>query len=357
VPDSVLPISTATTVLRSVARVDAQRFGVPSTCSTGTLVGRGLVATSYQAIRGADRVTVTPEGGSVVTDVQVASYSVANDLAILRVGIERADTVLASQNVTDNQYAWAVGYSACSAGAASVRLRIDGWDNRPAGSLRFTASLRPSEHGAPLVDQAGALLGVVDFDRSVAAPFTKVQTALDDARSNVTAQRLRGVDDVARTENHLYGSFTVRTDTAGASVRVTPLESWQWNGLARVGPLPLTFTGPMGRYQVELMIGGAARASRTVLVTASGAEQITLNPPAPVAQAPTPARPTPTAPAPPQPQPVAKKGGGSAVVPIVLLGLAGGGAVAYFVSKGSSSGGGGGGGTPTGSISLSVPNP
>ncbi|MBI4502522.1 MAG: trypsin-like peptidase domain-containing protein [Gemmatimonadetes bacterium] len=359
--DSVLPIGTASAVLRSVARIDAQRSGGPSLCASGVLVGRGLVATSYQAIRGANRLTVTPEGGSVVTDVQVASYSVANDIAMLRVPVERADTVALARNLADNQYAWAVGYPGCQAGAAPLRLRITGWENRPAGSLRFSATLAEAEHGAPLIDQSGSLLGLVNGDRTAAAPFSKVQTALDDARSNVIAQRLRTPEDVGRIENHLYGSFTVRSDATGATARVTPLESWQWSGLAREGALPLTFTGPMGRYQVDLLVGGTSRASTMVLVTPGGTEPVALNlPAAPVAQAPaTPARPTPT-PAPAQP--VAKKGGGGgAVVPLVILGLGGGGAAAYFLTKKkdttSTGGGGGGGGGSTGSISVSVPNP
>ena len=182
-----------------------------------------------------------------------------------------------------------------------------------------------------------------------------MQTALDDARSNITAGRLRSPEDVARTENHLYGSFTVRTDATAATIRVTPLESWQWMALAREGAAPLTFTGPMGRYQVDLLMGGTSRASSMVLVTPGGNEAVTLNaPPAQVAV--TPARPQPAAPQPAPTQPVAKKGGGGAAVPLVILGLGGAGAGAYFLTKKKTTDSTT---TPTtsGSISISVPNP
>src|SRR5438876_2621528 len=106
IADSVLPLSPASAASRTVVRVDAQRAGVPASCASGVLVGRGLVATSYQAIRGANRLTVTPEAGAIVYDVQVASYSVGNDVAILRVPVERADSVASARNVNDNEYAW-----------------------------------------------------------------------------------------------------------------------------------------------------------------------------------------------------------------------------------------------------------
>lgn len=363
-PDSVLPAATAGTLLRGVVRIDAQRFAAAPSCGSGAFVGRGLVVTSYQTIRGADRLTVTPEGGATLQDVRVAGYSVANDIAILSVVSER-DTMPLGSSVASDEYAWAVSYAGCQAGAATTRLRIASWENRPAGSLRHTASLPEAAHGAALVNQAGALLGVVIGDRTIAAPFSRVQTTLSDARSNLAAQRLQAADEVGRAENHLFGGFTVRSDVTGASARVTPLEPWQWPTLAREGSLPLTFAGPTGRYQVDLMVVGTVRATTQTRVTPGVMAQVVLAPPAPVvAQQPAaaqPAAPAPTPAAPqPQPQPeVRRGGGGGAVVPVVLLLAGGGGAAAYFLTKKKDDGGdgGGGGSTTTGSITVSVPNP
>ena len=336
-PDSVLPAGIASGALRSLVRVDAQRFGVPATCASGVVIGRGLVATSYQAVRGASRLSVTPEGGAVTPEVQIASYSVATDLAILRLPVER-DTVAVASAFTDNQFAWIVGYPGCQAAAVSHRIRVTSWENRPAGMLRYRASLAESEHGAAIIEQSGALVGVVNGDRTAAVPFSRVQTTVSDARANVAAGRLQSVEDVARTENHLYGSFTVRTDATGTTARVTPLDTWQWAGLGRESAPPFTFVGPMGRYQVDLMINGTSRATSVVRIIPAANGDVSLSPPAPaVAQAPPQAAPAP-APQPSQPpatppQQVAKKGGGGAVVPLVLLGLGGGGAAVFFLTK------------------------
>lgn len=357
--DSVLAPGVGALALRSIARVDVQRFGTPATCATGVLVGNGLLVTSYQGIRGSDRLTVTPEGGAAVGDAQIAAYNTVNDLAVIRFSGTATDSLPLAGTVADDQYAWAVGFPSCQGVPSTTRLRIASWQDRPTGLLRHTGNIGEASLGAALIDRTGALVGIVTGDRTTATPFTRVQTALIDARDAAFARRLQAPADVARAENHLYGAFLARSDVAGATARVSPLESWQWAGLRREGAVPLTFAGPMGRYQVDLLVGGAVRTSTTVTITPGVLSQVTLGQPTPVAATPTPQQAAP-APAPPQPQPQAKRGGGGAVVPLVLLLAGGGGAAAYFLTKkkaDSTGTGGGGGGGGTGSISVNVPNP
>jgi hypothetical protein len=247
----------------------------------------------------------------------------------------------------DDQFAWAVSYPACQAVPSTIRVRVTG----VAGVLRHSGNLPESGVGAALVNNDGALLGIVNGDRSAAAAVSRVQSALADAR---TSPRQASVADVGRTENHLYGSLALRSDVSGASARVTPLEPWQWSTLGRDGAVPLTFTGPVGRYQVDLIVNGAVRASTTARLVAGTSTPVSLAPP-PVAVAPPtpqPAAPPPSQ-APAQPPVVRKRG--SAVVPVVLLLGAGGGAAAYFLTKKNPDEEP----TPTanGGISVSVPNP
>jgi len=360
VMDSVLSPTVAAASLRSAARVEVQRFGTPVSCASGALVGGGFVATSYQTIRGADRVTISLENGTVVQDPQVVSYNVANDVALLRIPASMGDSLRIGATVQDNQYAWAVSYPACQAVASTSRVRITG----TTPTLRHSGNLPESGMGAALVSNNGELVGLVNGDRTVAAPYSRVQSALSDARNS---PRPTSVVDVARAENHLYGSFAARSDAPGASARVSPLESWQWSTLAREAALPMTFTGPLGRYQVELLINGAVRASTIVRVTPGVSTQVTLAPPA-LAQ--TPATPQPATPAQPTPQPppqqpasppVATRRGGSAAVPIVIVALLGGGAAACFTvgpcKKADTTSNGGPGPGTTGTVSVSIPNP
>jgi hypothetical protein len=346
--------------LRNVARIDAVRFGTPATCATGVFVGQGLLATSYQAIRGADRVTVTPETGIPLGNVQVAAYNVMGDLAILRVSGAPLDSLALGTSAVDDQYLWSVSYPSCQGVPSTSRIRMATWLDRPNGLLRHTGQLAESAQGSALIDRTGALVGVVNGDRTVAAPYNRVQAMLGAARAFTTA---RAVVDVARQESHVLGSFFAQSDATEAVARVTPLESWHWAGLARANaPLPLTFTGPIGRYQVDLLVAGAVRASTTVTVAAGTTTQVRLTlPPLVAQQAPAPApapAPQPAAP-PPTQVPAARRGGGGSIAPLVLLLLGGAGAGVYFATKKKADTDGGNGTTPpaTGGILVSVPNP
>jgi len=200
------------------------------------------------------------------------------------------------------------------------------------------------------VDHDGALIGIVNGDRTIAAPVNRIQAALTDARSNA---RPATVAEVGRTENHLFGGLVARSEVPGGTARVTGLEPWQWAGVGREGPVPLAFTGPMGRYQVDLLVNGAVRASTTVRVSAGVTQQVSLAPTPVLAQQPI-QQPTQPAPSPQPAQPVARKKGGSAAVPVILLLAGGGGAAAYFLTKKKV-----GPVTPpaTGGVSVSIPNP
>jgi hypothetical protein len=89
-------------------------------------------------------------------------------------------------------------------------------------------------------------------DSLEAVPADHVAQILADAHSNVESDRLTALRAVAAAENHLFGSVRISSTFADVRARVSPLEEWQWPGTAASDLIPFTFTGPVGRYQLEL---------------------------------------------------------------------------------------------------------
>jgi len=175
---------------------------------------------------------------------------------------------------------------------------------------------------------------------AVAAP--KATALLDLARRDVASGQLLALSDVARKENHSYGSVIIASDVTAATARVTPLEPWQWASLQTSGNAPFAFAGPMGRYKVEMTAPGGARREQEFTIR-PGAEQRILVALRSVAAGP---------------------GGGTAApgkkkskMPWILAGVGGVGLIGALAAGGGGGGGGGGGPPPptTGSIHVSVP--
>ncbi len=329
-------------VQRQLEPLTVSRFGAPSACGTAAFVGRsGLLLTSYQAIRGAERVQVELPGGRQFSDeVRVAVYDVAADVAVLQIPTIRADSLGVVTSVSSGQPLWAFGFTSCTtprdaqvavagAGANSFQLA----DSVPAGT-------------GPLVSVNGAIVGFTTGPRSAVSGL-RIAELVDQARRNAGTGGVLTVGQVALRENHAYGSVALSSDVAGGDVSITPLETWQWAGTAARGSLPLTFAGPMGRYHLQLRVAGQVQQERDITLRPAVADRLAVTVQQ-VAQQPPPVAPGPQA---------KKKGGGGVV--LAILGIAGaGGAVALLASKKKS---GGGGTTPpptsTGSITVTVPNP
>jgi hypothetical protein len=263
--------------VRRVALIQPERFGLDpaASCASGVVVGSGLVATSYRAIRGSDRVTIDLGAGRRVTDVRVAAYNVASDVAFLTVPTALTDSApVGALPGAGAQYA--VGFGDCR--AATARRTMVTPNVARTDALGLGTRLTDGFRGAPLVDRTGALVGVVAGPDSALA-VSRLVPILAEARRVIAARStLSTPAEVAKKENHSYGSMTVRSGAAGAVVRVRQLESWQWPELAREGAVPFTFVGPAGRYEVTLVVGGTTRQTATATMVAGVRGQMNVDP-------------------------------------------------------------------------------
>jgi len=322
--------------------LSVKRFGAPAACVAGAFVGRdGLFATSYDAIRGAESVTAMSVPGAAA-DVKVAAYDATANVAILKLPVARTDSFAVASSVVGGQSAWAIGYADCRT-AADARVRVSAWADEPRGALQLSDPPAAAIPGSPMFDVAGRLSGIWSGG-STAIPGARLTPLLDVARRAIAQTQTTTLADVARKENHIYGTAVISTDLP-ASVKVSPLETWQWSAVAASGPAPLTFAGPVGRYRVE--VTGAADARRE--------QEITIRPDAEQRVAIALRAPAPNVAATQVPPQMKKK---KSKLPWVLagIGLAGGGAAVAL-------GGGGSKESPppppptTGNISFRIPAP
>lgn len=319
---------------QSVVPLTVRRFSSAPACAAGTYVGGDLVLTTYAAIRGADTVVIA---GSAAP-VRVLAHNAASDQVILQAPTPRTDSMAPSAVIADGMTAWAVRLADCRT-PTETRVRVTEWSDRPRGALQLSAAPAAAVTGTPLFDVDGRLIGVWSGGTAgIAGPV--IAGLIDQARRNRAAGQTLTPAELARRENHAFGSFVVASDVTGATVRVSPTETWHWSSLQASGPTPLTFIGPMGRYRVEVSGAPGQRAERDVTIRAGAHERVMI--PLRVAASATPSTVT------------ARK---RSKLPWILGGVAVAGAGAALALGG----GGGGGGPPgpppptTGTITVSVP--
>ncbi len=199
-----------------------------------------------------------------------------------------------------------------------------------------------------LVTGAALVIAVIGIGTGsmLAVPASLASAVLTPARRNIASRQLRALGEVARQENHIYGSVAISATLAGATAHITPQEPWHWPELAHSGLLPLTYSGPMGRYQLAMTQAGQVRHRSEFLIRPGLLERLTVSPDV----------------LPPPQIAVQPSGGGGFPWPIALLGIAGAGAAVAVLAGG---GGGGDNGLQnglngpegTGGITISVPNP
>ncbi len=345
-PDSVLPDSTSNASLALVSRIEPHNFGFAQDCRVGGFVGTNLLLTTYLAIRGADSIVVVlPSGQRVTSRVRVAAYDAPSDLAVLHVPVQRTGEMPVGQDPSEDDYVWVVGQPNCQA-TQTRRARIA--DAPSFGPLRLSQTFGRGQLGAPVINQDGAIVGLASGG-SNAIRATDVASITNQARRNLASGSLLTAFQVAEAERHRYGSVALRSNMTNATARIAPLEDWHWPELAQQNTLPFTFSGPQGRYQVELVASGAVQSSTTVTMEAGVLNQQLLTP-AILAQQETPVE----EPQPPGAQisPQGGGGGGGAIIAVVVL-LAGGGAAAAFLLKPKDDGGPGPSGI--GSIRIVIP--
>jgi hypothetical protein len=308
------------------------RFGAPPACVAGVAAsGERLVVTSYHAIRGADAIA----GNG---DVRVAAWDVAANLAVLVLPTAAPAPLATAGVLVEGQALWGVTLADCRT-ASETRSVLQQWDGRPAGSLLLGEAPSGATTGTPLVDYQGRLAGVWSGGTR-AAPATVVTDLVARATENVIAQRVLTPMQVATQENHRFGSVVVAVDVPNATVRFTPLETWQWAELAANGTAPFTFRGAAGRYTLVVSAPGIPARTQEIVVRAGETTRTSVSLRA-VAQGPG------------APAAAAPKKGVSKWVWIGLIGAAGGAAA----MAGGGGGGGGGGGSTGGSVTVTVPVP
>ncbi|HWP38545.1 MAG TPA: serine protease [Gemmatimonadales bacterium] len=324
--------------------LNVQRYQSPAACATGAYVSRdGLVITTYQAIRGSDAIEVqlAPDR-TVRDDVRVAAWDTASNLAVIQLPVVRTDSLVAATQYPASGYAWALGLRDCRT-AADTRTRIPAVPTT--ARLELADSVSPQENAGPVIDSEGRLVGVHVSGRQAVA-FSAVRAVIEQARQRAAQRQTLTPAQLALQMRHAYGAVAITADVTGTTARITPLESWQWPETARSGPLPLTFAGPMGRYQLEVTFPGQAARRQEFTVRAGALERLALRATPVVAEG---ERQVPGA------QP---RRGGGAPIPLIVLGAGGAAAGAFLLlGKKAPQNGGNGGNGDTGGITVTVPNP
>lgn len=343
VADSVLYADAEASARRQLGQIWTERFGLEADCGAGFFAGaNGLFLTTYAAIRGGENVEVVLSDGERISDgIQVASYDVGDNVAVLKLPVSRGDSLSVSTGPVEGQYVWGLGYPACGGSAEVSTLSVLRWPNRPVGNLQLSDSLGYGIQGGPLIDQRGTVVGLAAGGSS-AIPADHTFTSLDEARRNIEQQQLMALRDVAAQENHLFGTVDLSAPSTGAMVRIQPIESWHWPELETTIQLPTTFAGPMGRYSAELLVNGLVADRTDFTIAPAIRDQLAL-----AIQESVPA----------EPQVLESGGGGGFPWIIALLGVGAAGAAVAVL------GGGGGNGTnpppppsnDPGSITVTIP--
>lgn len=248
--DSVISGEMELNALDKLVRITAFRLGQPA-CGTGFIAGAdGLVLTTYRTIRGAENLQVEGSDG-VAEDVRVAAYDASSNVAVVTVPFGRPDSLPLAEETADRSYVWALTHPDCGT-AGSTRTRLL---STAGPTLRLEGAVVGGEQGGPLIDNSGSVVGL-GTGSATALRVATARAILDQARRNLVAGTLVDPQQVAMRENHLYGRVDLRSSIQGATASVTPMELWQWAATARTDSLPFVFTGPMGRYSVDLMLAG-----------------------------------------------------------------------------------------------------
>jgi S1-C subfamily serine protease len=213
------------------------RYQGGTAAGTGMLLtSSGEVLTNNHVIRGATAIRVTIPGGRTYR-ATVVGYSVANDVAVLRLKASGLPTVLTgnSAKVRVGQSVTAVGNAGGVGGAPSaargkvtavgrtITASADGIAEQLTGLIRTDAALKPGDSGGPLLNARGRVIGM-DTAASVGFAFRSsgdgyaipINKALALARQ-ITAGRSSATVHIGSTP-FLGLSVPTRSDVSGGAV-------------------------------------------------------------------------------------------------------------------------------------------
>ncbi|MHC4236323.1 MAG: trypsin-like peptidase domain-containing protein [Planctomycetota bacterium] len=351
-PETELSPDVSSAALGHVVRIERQAFGIPSSCRFGSFVDQDLVLTSYRAIRGGSSIAIVLSNGRRATNIaRVAAYDVQSDLAVLHVPVQHQGAVAVGSNPTADQRVWTLGEAGCGEPQA-LSAAATGRADSVAGRTLLSESLGQGVEGAPVISRVGQLVAMATGGSAI-RPVSQIAGLVTQARRNLGVGSTPSVDEVAQRERHTYGSVELQSELFAARARVTPMEPWHWQGLTQEASLPMTFAGPIGRYEVELLSGGEVQNSVTVTLRSGVSQQIALAPRVVADE-----QDVELAPPPEETQITSRGGGGFPVAAVVVGLLAVGGGAAFLASRSGGGDDGGGNGPPppptTGGIRIVI---
>lgn len=259
-----------TRVQQGLVTLSVQRFGLTERCAVAAVIGpSGRIATSYDAIRGADSIVIRE---SPTSAVRVAAWDRNANVAILVASGLSASPIIPAADPMDGQALFGFDRRNCDAAEAGRAIV----DASPVGTVTLVAPA-PLAPGAVMVDFEGRLVGFYEdgirvLPRSSLAPYEA------DADANAAAGVLRSAREVAEAERQRFGVTVLTSRLRGARIRVEPLEPWHWPALDTTGTAPLTFAGPSGRYRVHLLASGTAAQVQEITITPGTRTRHTLSP-------------------------------------------------------------------------------
>src|SRR5206468_1696616 len=111
----------------------------------------------YEAVRGADALEIEPPGGQRIRDgIEFAAYDVRRNIAVLKVPMQRADSLPSGGEVVDGQYAWSVAFPNCqTATATATRIHVASWPCVTRLAKRITCTGRSRSAPRPVAPPPG----------------------------------------------------------------------------------------------------------------------------------------------------------------------------------------------------------
>ena len=153
----------------------ALRYQQTSAAGTGVVLSRdGVVLTNNHVIRGATRIRIATGGGRRYS-ARVLGYSIANDVAVLKLqtasglatatvgrsaGVQRGHRVTAVGNA-EGAGTLVVSRGSVVATGRTITVRgVEGEKHQLSGLIQTNAELHPGESGGPLLDASGRVIGI-----------------------------------------------------------------------------------------------------------------------------------------------------------------------------------------------------